>query len=146
MNRTEYLETVKYSYLLGRLEELLRFGVSPDNFAVKESAAVMRSALSQVSGHDEDKKALEDFIAWSNIALDFRGGIERIPKSEIFAHNDFDFGAFVRSRHSVRRFKDKIISSEMIHGIVRDALYCPSICSRQPFKVYFSEKPEIISE
>ena len=144
VGRTEYLETVKYSYLLGRLEELLRLGVSPENFAVKESAAVMRSALSQVSGHEKDRQALENFIAWNDIALDFRGGIDRIQKSEIFAHNDFDFGAFVKSRHSVRRFKDKIISREVIHDIVRDALYCPSACNRQPFKVYFSEKPEII--
>lgn len=144
VGRTDYLETVKYSYLLSRLEELLRLGMSPDNFTIKESVAVMRSALSQVSGHEEDKKALEDFIAWNDIAMDFKGGMDRIPKSEIFAHNDFDFGAFVRSRHSVRRFKDKIISREVIHEIVRDALYCPSACNRQPFKVYFSEKPETI--
>ena len=76
--------------------------------------------------------------------MDFRGGAEKILSNEIFAHNDFDFGAFVRSRHSVRRFKDKIISREVIHDIVRDALYCPSICNRQPFKVYFSETSEIV--
>ena len=141
---TRYLETVKYSYLLSKLEELLRLGMSPENFTIKDSVAIMRSALSQVSGRDEDKKALEDFIAWHDIAMDFRGGVEKIPSSEIFAHNDFDFGAFVRARHSVRRFKDKIVSREVIHEIVRDALYCPSICNRQPFRVYFSEKPETI--
>lgn len=141
---TRYLETVKYSYLLSKLEELLRLGMSPENFTIKDSVAIMRSVLSQVSGRDEDKKALEDFIAWHDIAMDFRGGVEKIPSSEIFAHNDFDFGAFVRARHSVRRFKDKIVSREVIHEIVRDALYCPSICNRQPFRVYFSEKPETI--
>ena len=45
------------------------------------------------------------------------------------------------SRHSVRNFKDKIVSREVIYDIVRDALYCPSACNRQPFKVYFSENP-----
>lgn len=144
VGNTRYLETVKYSYLLSKLEELLRLGMSPENFTIKDSAAIMRSALSQVSGRDEDKKALEDFIAWNDIAMDFRGGVEKIPSSEIFAYNDFDFGVFVRSRHSVRRFKDKIISREVIHEIVRDALYCPSACNRQPFKVYFSENPETV--
>ena len=144
VGKTKYLEFVKYPYILDRLEELLRLGVSPDSFTVKESVAVMRSALAQVSGHDEDRKALEDFIAWNDVALDFKGGADRIPKAEIFAHNDFDFGAFVRSRHSIRRFKDKIISREVIHDIVRDALYCPSACNRQPFKVYFSENPDTV--
>ena len=144
VGNTRYIETVKYSYLLSRLEELLRLGMSPDNFTIKDSVAIMRSALSQVSGHEKDKKALEDFIAWNDISWDFRGGADRIPSSEIFAHNDFDFGEFVRSRHSVRRFKDKIVSREVIHDIVKDALYCPSACNRQPFKVYFSENPETI--
>ena len=144
VGRKNYLETVNYSYILNRLEDLLRLGVSPDSFAVKEAAAVMRSALAEVSGHEEDRQALENFIAWNDIAVDFRGGIDRIPKAEIFAHSDFDFGAFVRSRHSVRRFKDKIISRKVIHDIVRDALYCPSACNRQPFKVYFSENPDTV--
>jgi len=145
VGNTRYLETVKYPYLIGKLEELLRLGVAPDNFTIKDSVAVIHSALSQVSGHDEDKKALENFIVWNDIAMDFRGGADRIPKAEIFAHNDFDFGAFVRSRHSVRRFKDKIISREVIYDIVRDALYCPSACNRQPFKVYFSDTPETVN-
>ena len=144
VGNTRYLETVKYPNILSKLEELLQLGMSPDNFTIKASAAVLRSALNQISGHEEDKKALEDFIAWHDIAMDFRGGVEKIPSSEIFAHNDFDFGAFVRARHSVRRFKDKIVSREVINEIVRDALYCPSICNRQPFRVYFSEKPETI--
>ena len=50
------------------------------------------------------------------------------------------------SRHSVRKFKDKIIPREVICDIVRDALYCPSACNRQPFKVYFSEDREKIAE
>ncbi len=144
VGNTRYIETVKYPYLLGKLEELLRLGMSPDNFTIKDSVAVMRSALSQISGHDEDRKALEDFIVWNDIAMDFRGGADRIPSSEILAHTSFDFGAFVRSRHSIRRFKDKIISREVILEIVRDALYCPSACNRQPFKVYFSENPDTV--
>ena len=141
VGKTNYLNTVNYSQFIGKLEELLRFGMSPDNFTIKECAAVINSALGRLSGHEDDKKALHDFIAWNDIALDFRGGVEAVSSTEIFAHNNFDFGAFVRSRHSVRRFKDKIISREVINDIVRDAMYCPSACNRQPFRVYFSENP-----
>ena len=145
VRNTKYLEAAKYSRIISQLEELLRFGMSPDNFTIKASIAVINSVLSQLPDHEEDKKALADFIAWNDIAMDFKGGIDRVSKEEIFAHNDFDFGAFVRSRHSVRRLKDKIISREVIEDIVRDALYCPSACNRQPFRVYFSEKPETVS-
>ena len=144
VGNSKYFEAVKFSPLINKLEDLLRFGMSPDNFTIKECTAVISSALAHLPGHDDDKKALADFIAWNDIALDFRGGVDRIPKDEILAHNNFDFGEFVRSRHSVRRFKDKIISREVIHDIVRDALYCPSICNRQPFRVYFSENADTV--
>ena len=144
VEKPQYLNSMNYGLLLEKLSSLIKAGISPESFTVKECAAVIHSALSQVSGHDKDKADFEAFIAENKIALDFRGGIERIPKAEIFAHNNFDFGGFVRSRHSVRRFKDKIISREVIRDIVSDALYCPSACNRQPFRVYFSENPDTV--
>ena len=58
VGRTKYLETVKYHYILGRLEELLQLGMSPDNFTIKASAAVIRSALSQVQAIRKTRKLL----------------------------------------------------------------------------------------
>ena len=139
-----YLNAIKYSQLIDNLNELLRFGMSPENFTIRECASVIKSALSHLSGHDEDKKAIDDFIAWNDVAADFRGGVERISSSEIFAGTKFDFGSFVRSRHSIRKFTDKIISREVIYDIVRDAEYYPSACNRQPCKVYFSENPDTV--
>ncbi|MBQ7544511.1 MAG: nitroreductase family protein [Synergistaceae bacterium] len=144
VGKTSYIDTVKYSQLIDRLSELIDGGMSPQDFTVRECAAVIHSALGQVVGHDEDKAVFAAFLEQCGIPLDFRGGVERIPRAEIFAHNDFDYHAFVSSRHSVRRFKDKIIPREAINDIVRDALYCPSICNRQPFKVYFSENPDTV--
>ncbi len=146
IGNTKYIENMKYSRLIASLDELIRFGMSPENFTVKECIAVIRAALGQVPGHDDDKKALEDFIMSNDVSLDFRGGAERVPKTELLRHNDFDFGAFVRSRRSVRRFKDKIISREVIHDIIEDAKYYPSACNRQPCKVYFSENPDTLRE
>ena len=144
VGKTSYTDTVKYSQLIDKLSELIDGGMSPQDFTVRECAAVIHSALGQVAGHDEDKAVFAAFLEQYGVPLDFRGGVERIPRAEIFAHNDFDYHAFVSSRHSVRRFKDKIIPREAINDIVRDALYCPSICNRQPFKVYFSENPDTV--
>lgn len=139
IGHAKYLSAVKYDKLIGNMSRLIQMGVPPDDFTIAESAAVMKSALNTVSGHEEDKSRLDSLISQHNIPMNLRGGIEIIPSAEILRHKDFDFHAFVSSRHSVRKFKDKIIPREVIYDIVRDALYCPSACNRQPFKIYFSE-------
>ena len=142
--RVSYVDTIKYSPIIDKLSSLIASGISSQDFTIKECSAIINAALSQLTGHEDDKAKFSAFVKENDIALDFRGGIEAVPKTEIFSHNDFDFGAFVRSRHSVRRFKDKIISREVINDIVRDAMYCPSACNRQPFRVYFSENPDTV--
>ena len=141
----KYLSSVKYDKLIGNISRLLQMGVPPDDFTIAESAAVIRSALAAIPGHDSEKSQLESLISQHNIPMSLRGGVEVIPSAEILRHTNFDFHGFVSSRHSVRKFRDKIIPREVIYDIVRDALYCPSACNRQPFKVYFSEDKETIA-
>ena len=141
VGKTSYVNSLKYSPVIAKLQGLIDGGMSPQSFTIRECAAVLSSALGQVSGHEEDKGEFSAFVKRNGIALDLRGGVEVIPAREIFSHNTFDYHAFVSSRHSVRNFKDKIVSREVIYDIVRDALCCPSACNRQPFKVYFSENP-----
>lgn len=142
----KYLSAVKYDKLMGNMSRLLQMGVPPNDFTIEESAAIIRSALATLPGHDSEKSQLESLISQHNIPMNLRGGIEVIPSAEILRNMAFDFHAFVSSRHSVRKFKDKIIPREVIYDIVRDALYCPSACNRQPFKVYFSEDRKKIAE
>lgn len=145
MGNERYLNAVKYHAITANISQLIESGSSPEEFNIAGSIAVIKTALKSLSGHEDEKAELESLIRKYNIPERFRGGIERIPLKEIFSHNDFDFHAFVSSRHSVRRFKDKIISREVIYDIIRDAEYYPSACNRQPCKVYFTENPEIIS-
>lgn len=142
----KYLSAVKYDKLIGNMASLIEMGLPADDFTISESVAVIRSALAAIPGHEDAKSQLEAFTSQHGIDTHgFRGGSEIIPSAEIFRHNSFDFHGFVSSRHSVRKFKDKIIPREKIYDIVRDALYCPSACNRQPFKVYFSEDREKIA-
>ena len=144
MENAKYLNAVKYRNLIAEISQLIESGASPKEFNIAGSIAIIKSALSILSGHEDEKRELESLIRKYNITERFRGGVERIPASEIFSHNDFDFHAFVSSRHSVRRFKNKIISREVIQDIVREAEYYPSACNRQPCKVYYSENPKTI--
>ena len=145
MGNAKYLNAVKYHNIIENISQLIESGASPEEFNIAGSIAIIKYALGTLSGHDDEKRELESLIRKYNITDKFRGGIERIPASEIFSHSNFDFHAFVSSRHSVRRFKDKIVSREVIYDIIRDAEYYPSACNRQPCKVYFTENPETIS-
>ena len=131
----------KYNFntLIENTSRIIQAGISPEDFSVCESVAVIKSALNSLTGHDDEKTRLEALITKYNIPQNYRGGIERLSRSEIFAHNNFDFHGFVSSRHSIRKFTDKIIPREIIYDIVRDAQFYPSICNRQPCKVYFSD-------
>jgi nitroreductase len=145
MGNAKYLNAIKYHSLIENISQLIESGASPEEFNIAGSVAIIKSALGTLSGHEDEKKELESLIARHNISERFRGGIERIEASEIFSHINFDFHSFVSSRHSVRRFKNKIVSREVIYDIIRDAEHYPSACNRQPCKVYFSENPETIS-
>lgn len=142
----KYLDSVKYDSLISDIARLVETGTPPGDFTVAGSVAIIKSALDTLHGHEEDKSQLESLIRKHNIPANFKGGIETIQASEIFSHVNFDFHGFVSSRHSVRKFKDKIIPREKIYDIVRDALFCPSACNRQPFKVYFSENEKTIAQ
>ena len=145
IGNTKYLSAVNYDKLIENMTQLIELGVPPEDFTIAESAAIIISALNTISGHDDEKSRLEALISQHNIPTNLRGGIDIIPSAEILRHTDFDFHGFVSSRHSVRKFKDKIIPREVIYDIVRDALHCPSACNRQPFKVYFSDNKETIA-
>ena len=139
-----YLDKVKYRELTGKIAGLIEQGYSPDDFETAGSVAVMRSALSTLAGHEADKAELEALITKYTIPANFKGGAEKLSRSEILKHETF--GELVRTRHSVRKLKDKIISREVIYDIVRDAEYYPSACNRQPCKVYFSENRETVQK
>ena len=144
MSNEKYLNAVKYHNIIANISQLIESGASSEEFNIAGSAAIIKAALSTLSGHEDVKAELESLIRKYNIQERFRGGIERIPSKEIFSHNNFDFHGFISSRHSIRRFKDKIISREVIYDIIREAEYYPSACNRQPCKVYFTENPETI--
>jgi len=143
MNNTKYLDAINYNNLIQNIADLLDSGVSADSFETAGSAAIIKSALKTLSGHEDSRNKLDSLIAKYNIPENlFKGGCERFTKSEILKYTPENWRGFVSSRHSVRRFKNSIISSEIINEIINDAKYYPSACNRQPCRVYYSMNPE----
>ena len=147
MSNAKYLNLVNYSALIQNIAELIESGISANNFETAGSIAIIRSALNAISGHENEKKQLDSLIAKYNIPQNiFKGGCESFAKSEIFKYTPQNWREFVRTRHSIRKFKDSIISSEIINSIIDDAKYYPSACNRQPCKVYYSSNPKITAK
>lgn len=74
------------------------------------------------------------------------GGAKVIPSDVLTGGRDFDFDAFVSSRHSLRSFSDTPVDEELIRQAVKMANKCPSACNRQPSHVYFSGDSEIVAK
>ncbi|MBQ7561725.1 MAG: nitroreductase family protein [Synergistaceae bacterium] len=147
MNNTKYLDAINYNNLIQNIADLLDSGVSADSFETAGSIAIIKFALKTLSGHEDSRNKLDSLIAKYNIPENlFKGGCERFTKSEILKYNPENWREFVRARHSVRRFKNSIISSGIINEIINDAKYYPSACNRQPCKVYYSMNPEITAK
>ena len=55
-----------------------------------------------------------------------------------------DFETFSRSRASIRSFTGEKISLDTINNVINLAKTAPSVCNRQPVKVYYTENKERI--
>ncbi len=142
----KYLNLVKYNSIIEKISTLISNGMPVESFEISSSIAIIKSALNSLSGHDKEKTELEKIILKYNIPKNFKGGYEKFSSPEFFVENNFNWHNFVTSRHSIRKFKDKIISREIIYDIIRDAEYYPSACNRQPCKIYFSENKNTIDK
>ena len=65
-------------------------------------------------------------------------------KQNYFKNSDSDFFNFSNSRSSVRDFTGEKISQDLIYKIIDLAKNAPSVCNRQPVKVYYIENKTTI--
>lgn len=138
MNNTKYLNAVNYDNLLENIANIIESGRNPEIFETAGSIAIIKSALNSLPEHEYEKLKLADIIAKYNVHENFSGGVKTLSREQIFMYNNFDFHGFVSSRHSIRKFKNKIIERKIIQSIINDAKFYPSACNRQPCKIYYS--------
>jgi len=70
------------------------------------------------------------------------GGIRRLSGQEVKANACRDLDAFFRSRHSVRHFGDSPLPREIVEKAVSLAVYSPSVCNRESWRVHVFSDPE----
>lgn len=64
------------------------------------------------------------------------GGTKIVNRNDILSSINFDFSTFFKSRFSTRDFTDEPVSNQLIQNAVSVAMYTPSVCNRQAWKVY----------
>ena len=85
-----------------------------------------------------------DYDFFSNmLALNF-SSVNDQQASSYFDNSDKDFYHFSKSRCSMRDFTGEMVSFETIEKVIEIAKTAPSVCNRQPVKVYFVEDKKII--
>lgn len=75
------------------------------------------------------------FDKFNYTSVDSIGGTRNIRKDEENVQ-EINFEALVRARHSVREFSDEPVDLEKVKKAVQMSVYTPSVCNRQPWKVY----------
>lgn len=74
------------------------------------------------------------------------GGTIRKRREEILRTSRIDFMAFVRSRHSIRHFSKDRVDLSLVRRAVEMALWTPSVCNRQPWRVHVYQEPTLRRE
>lgn len=90
------------------------------------------------------KELENDFCRIDSLGIESNGdGIIHI-NSTLNNENTFSFKDFVESRHSIRDFAEGEIANELIDEAVKMAIKTPSVCNRQPWRVYSVKGDQIL--
>ena len=78
------------------------------------------------------EKKIKSFVLNKRVSIDTGGVWKKIDSNLYF----LDFNNFVKSRSSIRNFKNKEVTKELILQAIDSAKYSPSVCNRQGWKVH----------
>ena len=92
----------------------------------------------------------QDYIQYKNILRsNYRpefSGVYNFTKEEFFSHSVSSFDKFSESRKSVRNFTINKIDDSLIKKAITLSKNAPSVCNRQPSKVYYIKDKEKIED
>jgi nitroreductase len=81
---------------------------------------------------------------YPEIASVSTGGTLLLTTEQIKAATDFDFETFVRTRCSVRNFRNEPVDRAAIERAVRAGQKAPSVCNRQAARVHVFDEPDAV--
>lgn len=147
-------ENFKFRFGKDRINSLIHLLKSNNIDELKRDRTQLQSSYIALckyyEKHKENLVDISDYYS-ENDYLHFRSLIkvnEEIVKTnskkDYFENIHKDFYFFAPSRKSIRKFSGEIIPIETIYKVIELAKSAPSVCNRQPAKVYLIQNKNII--
>ena len=137
--------------LLDRAFGFLNRGYDKNSFALKETFVVLTAYVNyqqavpeiwekMISIHHkyEEFYRMLDIGYTQSVVEKLNAGAHIYKREDLLNGKKFDFEGFIRTRHSIRMFRDEAISDNLLYQAVKIANFSPSACNRQPSNVYFA--------
>ena len=122
--------------LVGLLDSYQQKGFKLDDLAILKARSVLRE---YVAFHDDagfDISEIRELISpWCNTESTVAGFLE-LTKDDLCESAASPFDSFANSRWSIRSYAEQEVSEEMIRTAVQISKKTPSVCNRQPWRVY----------
>lgn len=130
------------------LVELLKSEEVVKNHKKSQISAAYLSMCKYYEKHEANNVSISDYYSYDDYCY-FKSLsslndeiIKRNTKTIFFDKNQSAFFDFSKSRMSTRSFTDEKIPIETIYEVIDLAKTAPSVCNRQPWKVYFTQNKE----
>ena len=133
------------------ITNLLKFINLELKYENNENHFAFKSAINSLREYKKkyEEKKWTDLNTYKQVS-EFLKNYEKIPEEKTGAFvltneelkNDYniDYKKFIKSRHSLRNYKDQEIKIEDIREAIEMAKYSPSACNRQYIKVHYYPK------
>ncbi len=141
----------KADTLLNFLFDYMNKGYDCKSYAFQEAIAVLQKYFSMQDSWGENIQKLKEKYNKLIEKLDlsciqyrnnFNAGYNIFHAANLNNVSKYNFKEFLSLRHSIRNYKDEIVSEEVMKKAVELANMGPSACNRQPAKVYCTRTKE----
>ena len=139
-------------YRVIELVKLLKSEVVIENHKKSQIAAAYLAICKYYEKHQKndvdisDYYQKDDYMYFKRLSTLSNEIFKQHTRFEFFKESDNVFSIFSKSRMSTRSFTGEKIPFETIQKIIEIAKSAPSVCNRQPTKVYYVENKEKIDK
>lgn len=147
-------EKFKFRFGKDRINSLIHLLKSDNIDEVKKECTQIQSACIALCKYYEKHKenlvditdyySEDDYLYFKSLIKVDEEIVKTNSKYDYFENIHNDFKLFASSRKSIRKFTGEIIPVETINKVIEIAKTAPSVCNRQPSKVYLIQNKHLV--
>lgn len=148
-------EPIRYRFAINRIKELILLHERLDSYDCSNRSQIEASYLALCTyyeKHEANKIDISDYFPdslykkFKLLAPDKLTSVVNQNFESYFENSDKDFYHFSNSRCSVRNFTGELISIDNINKVIELASNAPSVCNRQPVRIYYLDDKNTINQ